>query len=212
MANYYHLFPYVEDKDKLKKLKIDEESSHYITKRHDATYISNILVEHIEKYKSCKKVRLCDMTAGVGGNVLSFAKYFKKIIAFEINKKWFDYLNNNINVFEFKNIKSVNKDCLKIIKRVKKIDIFFVDPPWGGVNYKNIDNIKIKLNNISINSLIKIILKKNPKIIAFKLPKNYEYMKIVKKYENHKKINNIFIHKIHNMNIVILTLIKKIII
>ena len=71
-------------------------------------------------------------------------------------------------------------------------NVVFIDPPWGGVEYKNADLLQLKLGNMSLEELILDILHKyssslvncepkfieynnyNNKFIILKLPKNYD--------------------------------------
>ena len=91
---------------------------------------------------------ITDATAGIGGNTISFANNFFKVNAIEINKKRFDFLKNNINVYNFNNVEIINNDYIKIMKTLKQ-DIVFIDPPWGGRNYKNINLLNINLSGKS---------------------------------------------------------------
>lgn len=181
------LFPYLSDKDKANKLKIDPESISFISLREHADYTSLIIEDNLIKLgANPKDVIITDATAGVGGNTLSFAKNFKQVNAIEIDKLRTDYLINNISIYEFKNIKVFNQDCLNLFTQLKH-DVVFVDPPWGGKSYKNHKSLRLSISDISIEDICNnLLLSKNaPLLIVLKLPRNYDvaflYKKIIKK-------------------------------
>ena len=98
-----------------------------MTDEFTAQIISNIIKL---KYPNTKII--ADMTANVGGNTLNFAKHFDKVYSIEINKNTFDMLNNNIKVYNYKNIETFNEDD----NRFKNIlDIYFYDL-WTGIYIK----------------------------------------------------------------------------
>ena len=114
-------------------LKINEDSYYSITNYNDAIYICNL----IYKLFNTKNLIITDGTANVGGNTISFGLFkFKKIYSIEINKKCYNYLNHNISCYKLNNIKTINNNYVKIFKLLKQ-DVIFLDPPWGGPNYKN---------------------------------------------------------------------------
>ena len=120
---------------------------------------------------------MLDGTAGLGGNTISFCKYFKYLLAIEYNTNRFTLLKNNIELFHILNIKLLNEDSINLIienNLIKNINCYFFDPPWGGIYYKKKKNIEFKLGNYNLNNIIELIKNINEKkIIIFKLPKNY---------------------------------------
>jgi 16S rRNA G966 N2-methylase RsmD len=206
------VFPILKNSSQYTKLQIDEESFSFITIREIAELISKIICNHLLKYNlNPQKIKIVDYTAGVGGNVLSFSKYFNQVYAIEICKNRSEYLENNINVYGYKNISVINDSAITYQEnRLIQDDInaIFIDPPWGGNDYKNIDNLQLKLDDTTIEELISDIFKKysdhylkispatiknnfidynnmNNKLIILKLPKNYDIENL---YNHIKKI------------------------
>ena len=110
-------------------------------------------------------------------NLISFGKYFNNVTGLEIDKQRFDILKNNLSSYNI-NVNILNDDCINYLN--KDYDIFFIDPPWGGPNYKFQENLKLYLSNIELKEIIKKI--KN-KIIVIKIPYNYNYQYIVNNYK-----------------------------
>lgn len=206
------IFPVLKNFNNFSKIKIDEDSFCYITIREIAEIISKIICYHLLEYNlNPQKSTIVDYTAGVGGNVLSFSKFFKYVYAIELDELRADYLKNNIDVYGFKNIYVINKCAIEFNNNdliTLNPNVIFVDPPWGGSNYKNNENLTLSLGNFQVEELVINILKKysehyellinlnskeknnnyNNKFIILKLPKNYN----IEYFYNYIKSNNIF--------------------
>jgi 16S rRNA G966 N2-methylase RsmD len=216
------IFPQLKNTAKYSKIKIDDESLTYITIREIAELTSKIICHHLIKYNlNPQKVKICDYTAGVGGNVLSFSKFFNKVYAVEINNLRYEYLKNNIDIYECKNVFCINDSAIdfneKYLVEINP-NVIFIDPPWGGNSYKDNETLRLSLGNMSIENLVIDIFKKlyehtikneimtfeinnkkiyrqnifHNKFVVIKLPKNYD---IEFFYETIKK-NNIKNHTI----------------
>ena len=178
------IFP-LKNCDNIDNLQIDKEGIWSITHPKDADVISEEIVNYIGTDKN-----IIDMTAGCGGNLLSFCKYFKMIIGIESDSVRYKYLSNNIKNYKYTNIKVYHDSCLNYLNY--QTDIVFFDPPWGGPNYKNTNNIILKLDNILLENIISQI--KN-KLIILKLPFNYgNQLKNIKKTILLGNISIIFIY------------------
>jgi len=157
-----------------KKLMITNKGIYSITKYDDAQWITDCIVDTIspitainlnkvEIDKAKKKIlygyNIIDSTACVGGNTINFAKYFFNVISIELNKIHFDVLKNNINAIKCNNVSIYEGNFLEVIKDKNiKSDIIFIDPPWGGFQYKIHKYFNLKLGNLPINDVIKDLL------------------------------------------------------
>ena len=163
------IFPKINDlnNELIHALKYDTEGLWSITHPAEATIISKLIQAEIG-YNS----RILDATAGIGGNTISFANYFKHVTAIELFQTRFEILKNNVNTFNNTNIELINDSCLNHLDG--KYDGYFFDPPWGGPNYKYNSKITIKLGNLTLEEIINKIKKNNNKPIFLKLPNNYD--------------------------------------
>jgi 16S rRNA G966 N2-methylase RsmD len=197
------LFPYISNAQLINNLKIDNESIHYISIRDVSEEITKIIKYHCEKLKiNCEESSILDGTAGVGGNTLSFAYDFKKVYAVEIDKLRSDYLNNNITVYKFNNIEVYNDDCLNLYNNLE-YDVLFLDPPWGGRDYKRKELIQLKLSGRTIETVCKEVFdcNKKCKLIVIKIPFNFDL------YEFYNRLHfisrAIYIHELKKMNLLV---------
>lgn len=200
------IFPYINDKDRLGKLKIDTESLKYISLKEDANNISMIIMQHLGEIGiEPSDAKITDATAGVGGNTLSFAMNFDHVIAIEIDKMRADYLINNAAVYDLDNITVHADDCNNVLYGINKQDVVFFDPPWGGVDYKKEKKLRLELCNRPIEELCmrlfdEKITKSLPSIIVLKLPTNYDLKYLYDMIDGH----TIFLHKLPKMHIIII--------
>lgn len=179
MRTVLRLFPYLQDKTKAQQLKIDEDSIHFISLREHAEQISNMIITHLKKINvDTSNVVVTDATAGVGGNTISFGMKFKHVNAIEIDALRCSYLKNNIDIYNLKNVDIITDDYIKVYNNYCQ-NVVFIDPPWGGKDYKSKKNLRLDLSGISIetlcnNLLNSSIMKKLPELIVLKLPNNYD--------------------------------------
>ena len=224
------IFPILKNFNNYSKIKIDDNSFCYITIREIADTISKIICYHLLEHNlNPQKCVIADYTTGVGGNVLSFGKFFKLIYAIELDELRVEYLKNNINVYGFKNIKVIHGCAIEFNNKLIEINpnIIFIDPPWGGAGYKNSENLILSLGSMNLEKLVidivnkfsnyyNIIVASNPKekynnynnkFIILKLPKNYDieyfynYIKTKNNFENYNIC--IYLYVLNKMIIVV---------
>ncbi len=167
-------------------LKVDEEGLYSITHPKDADIISKTIIEILNK----DQLHIIDLTAGCGGNMISFIKYFKFVTGIEIDKERFKILKENLDKYSKNNYELLCGDATKYTFN-NNYDIYFIDPPWGGPDYKNNPNIQLYLSNIKIEDFI-LTLPKN-KLIVLKLPFNYNIENFKTNIIKKILINNILI-------------------
>ncbi len=191
------IFPTISD-NKLNQIMIDEESIKYITFKSCAQDITNIIMNNLVDFpcpmksdkntwneksldKKMKELVITEMTAGVGGNVLNFSKYFRYVNAIELKLDRYQFLVKNIILYNFDNVNCYNDDSVKLLLDNDDIvqDIVFFDPPWGGSNYKQYINLQLKFGaNVvyAIEDICKMLLNRSDtKMIVMKLPNNYDF-------------------------------------
>lgn len=144
-------------------LKSDNEGCYSLSHKEDADAVSSIIKE---RYGDLK---ILDATASIGGNSISFGLHFSNVISIEINTDRFHHLVENLKSFNVKN-KVINGNFLDYLSEDYKI--IFIDPPWGGPNYKYEKSISLSIDNKPLKSIVKELINKN-KVIILKLPFNY---------------------------------------
>lgn len=178
------IFPEDENID-FSKLMYDEEGLWSITHPEISINICKTLLKYCNINNN-----IIDLTAGCGGNLISFGKYFNNVTGIELNEQRFNILKNNIKVYNL-NIDLINDDCINYID--KEYDVFFIDPPWGGPNYKYELKLQLNLGKFELSDLLNKI--KKDKIVVLKIPYNYDYNYIKLKYNilDVEVYNNIYI-------------------
>lgn len=178
------IFPNLNNVD-LNNLKYDSEGLYSISHPDDAEFIS----DEIFKFKGTKELDIFEGTAGLGGNIISFAKNFNNVTGVEQNEVRFEMLENNMKSYNFNNIKLIKGNCLDHLNI--NYDVYFFDPPWGGPDYKSYNNLELYIGNKSIPEIIKLL--PTNKTVVLKVPYNYN-LNLLKDYDFIiKKLRNILI-------------------
>jgi 16S rRNA G966 N2-methylase RsmD len=171
------------------RLKITDKGLYSISKYNDSKWISDTIFNFLQniKYKSINNIKIIDGTAGIGGNTISFAKYFSEVYAVEINDVHYKVLKNNLEALNIINVHLYLDNFLNVLDDLnKKSDVFFFDPPWGGKSYKNFKYFNLKIGKLPVNEVINILYDKKFKYVILKAPYNLNlspiYLNI--KYEN----------------------------
>ena len=168
------------------KLIITDEGKYSITKRKDGEKLLEIIRKEI---KTTKDKTITDLTGCVGGDTILFGLNFRKVYSIEYNDNNFRALENNVKVYNLENVKLYHGDSTKIYNWIT--DVLYLDPPWGGINYKENDRIDLYLGEFRVDIFIREILEREnrPKYIFLKLPRNYNFRRLYE-LKNKKKIRN----------------------
>lgn len=201
------LFPLPPNKS-YHNLMIDDASVSYITTPINSLLITSIIDSHIPDHIPRSDITIFDGTACVGGDCISFGKTFGSVIAAEIDESRYHMLVNNLLEYELYNVVPVNIDCIKLYKRLNFIDIMYFDPPWGGKQYKNGNNLRLEIGDMFLDDLINDIFeesdqkKSNVRIVVLKLPKNYDLRSLYENTKHHDII--MYLHELQKMFIIII--------
>jgi predicted RNA methylase len=187
IPNLKFMFPFNKNSDKLlfNKEAVYSTSSFSLMKK---------IIENIEfdLKKPLKNLVITDATANIGGSAVGFAMYAKHVNAIEISPNTFKLLENNVSLYNLKNIKLYNQDYLKIWGDLTQ-DVIFVDPPWGGLDYKKADKLSLYLSGIPLWKIVNDI-KSAAKLIVLKVPLNFnreEFEENTKLKITYREINRI---------------------
>lgn len=149
-----------------KMLHSDTEGLYSLSHKEDADKLSKILKDKFGD------LIIMDGTSGLGGNTLSFANYFNKIISIELNTDRYKLLKENIDMFDLNSkIVTYNDNFTNHLNDT--YDLIFLDPPWGGPKYKYEKNLRLKIDDQKMYDIVKNLRELN-KIIVLKLPFNYD--------------------------------------
>ena len=176
-----YLYFQKEDVDKVKKnnkkFMMSDKGIYSISKPEHAEWITKSIFETIP---NCKDLIITDSTSGIGGDTISFSKYFRHVNALEINDIHYKILKNNINVLNLKNVSLCNCDYVTVGLEKFSEDIVFMDPPWGGKKYHLIKFFNMRLGDIPIQNIINKVRSKGTKYFVLKAPYNINITIIVR--------------------------------
>jgi hypothetical protein len=168
------MFPEKEGVD-YDKLKLTPEGEYSITRRADG---KRLLQKMASIIGPLNKKHITDITGNVGGDTILFGLNFKAVDSIEYNKENFDALENNVKVFGLDNVNLHFGDSTKLYKWYT--DVLYVDPPWGGRDYKEKENLDLFLGDVRVDTYLKDILAEEwrPSYVFLKLPRNYNFKRL----------------------------------
>jgi len=183
-------FPYLEGID-YTKLFLTHEGTYSVTRRAESAKIIGWMRSIVENIPA---KTITDTTACVGGDTINFSLHYKKVYSIEINPENFKVLENNVDVFGCKNIELYCGDSTKLTEWYS--DVVYIDPPWGGPSYRNVQNIQLFVGKKRLDDWIENIASavKHPSYIFLKVPFNYNpiLLAFVSNFQEMKEI------RIHN--------------
>jgi predicted RNA methylase len=190
----------------LDRLQVSDEALYSITRPVPAARIEHIIRNHLkEMSKSPAQCTITDATACVGGDTLHFARFFKHVQSVEINPEHCRMLQNNVKVYNRKNVTVYCRDYLKMVAHLKQ-DVIFMDPPWGGPSYKHKKNVWLALSDVSLPNIVQSIAH-TASLLVLKVPLNFDVSHILNKgYQKGKSVlfRSIHVYHLKKMDIIVI--------
>lgn len=155
------------------KIKLDEEALFSVTDQLTADKITNELL----KFVPCEST-ITDGTACIGGNTFSLSRIFHHVNAVELDKTRFRYLKHNMTVLGVDNVACYYGDIIDWLPNLDHT-LLFLDPPWGGPDYKTHELVDLYLSNLPLSEVCKNYCT-HTKFIAIKTPTNFHIEKFIK--------------------------------
>jgi len=156
-------------------LKMTPEGEYSITRRTDGV---KLLTKMVSVIGSTKRKHITDLTGNVGGDTIMFVLHFGHVDSIELNKENYEALKHNVETFKLKNVTLHQGDSTKLFRW--KTDVLYLDPPWGGPDYKTKENMDLYLGDQRVDLFLKDILDQQwrPNYIFLKLPRNYNFERL----------------------------------
>jgi 16S rRNA G966 N2-methylase RsmD len=185
---------------KLDQLRMTNISLYSTTPWKEARFISRAILNFFQgnkprlNTKHEGKVVITDATANIGGNTISFyLNGAHKVNAVEIDQLTCDILKHNLDIYKFPTDTVYCCDYLSIYKKLEQ-DAVFLDPPWGGPDYKKVTTLDLYLGQTNIIDIcVELMEEKKASLIVLKLPLNYNLQGLIKRMPN----CNFLTHKIY---------------
>jgi predicted RNA methylase len=181
----YLFAEYVPDK-LLHRIQVDDVALYSITEGSQAKIITEEILLELKRVEeelgegAVVHRTITDATACVGGNTISFAGEFENVNAVEIDVSRGKMLDANMRLLGLSDKVSVyaGHDYRNIMMELDQ-EAIFIDPPWGGVGYRDISCLDMFLGETDVVYIIRdLILKRRASVIAMKVPVNYNMRRL----------------------------------
>ena len=149
---------------------------------------SQYLLDNLARFfPRLDELTMTDATAGIGGNSRIFAGVFRKTFCIEINRKSAEIMDHNFRLLGIRGrTKIININYLRVMHLLKQ-DIIFLDPPWGGINYKKQKCADLYLYSeygpVNVATLVADYLADRAKIIIIKAPPHFNYLSVMDRFQ-----------------------------
>lgn len=117
---------------------LDTESWFSVTPEKTARHIAD---QVFKKMGHRSDLTILDAFCGSGGNTIQFCKYFDNVISSDIDPIKLQCAQHNSQIYKTQDrVSFVLQDFFSLHKTLmiddgQRIDVIFLSPPWGGVNY-----------------------------------------------------------------------------
>jgi hypothetical protein len=177
------LFPKKDGVD-YESLKLSVVGKYSLTRRDDSKTILRLM----KQTGDLSKKHITDLNGGIGGDTIAFGLVFKKVDSIEMNDETFELLEHNVKLYDLPNVTLHHGDSTKIYNW--KTDILYMDPPWGGPDYKLKTKLDLFLGDLDIADYLEEIFQRptKPKHVFIKVPFNYNF-EALERFEHVKKHN-----------------------
>lgn len=132
----------------------------------------NAAQDQDQERREKSSLTITDATACVGGNVISFCDYFAIVNAVECDLVRCEMLQHNLAVLEKGNAICIHASYLMVMQDLQQ-DVVFIDPPWGGPEYKDLAKVDLFLDDIPLYDICKR-LHGRAEIVVLKVPTNFD--------------------------------------
>lgn len=149
-----------------KQLKLDDEALYSVTDQATADRITTELLKIVPA-----TAILTDGTACIGGNTFSFCRAFQRVNAVELEPAKFNFLKHNMGVLGVENASYYLGDILSYVDVLEQ-SLLFLDPPWGGPDYKQKERVNLYLSGIPLDEVCRRFAPTTT-YIALKTPTNF---------------------------------------
>ena len=149
-------------------LKLSSVGKYSISKPWLSRKIVNIMKQYIGDLST--KV-ITDATANNGGDTIRFSKHFQKVHSIELDSLEYSYLKNNVESYQCDNVNLYQGDCRTVISTLTQ-DLIYIDPPWGGEEYRSHKKLDLYLGNTHVIDFVKS-LKDRCTHCIIKIPYNF---------------------------------------
>lgn len=156
-------------------LRMTPEGEYSITRRADG---KKLLQKMISVVGPAKSKHITDLTGNVGGDTILFGLHFGFVDSIELDEENFEALKNNVKTFKLKNVNVYHGDSTRLFRW--KTDVVYIDPPWGGPDYKEKKNLDLFLGDERLDIFLDTVLEQEwrPNYIFMKLPRNYNFERL----------------------------------
>ena len=174
------------------QIKLDDEALYSVTDQQTADKITSELLKFVPATSI-----VTDGTACIGGNTFSLTRSYNFVNAVELDPVKYKYLKHNMTLLGVDNIACYKGDIIDYVSNLEQT-LLFLDPPWGGPDYKSKDSVELSLSGFPLEEICKRFAPYTT-YIAIKTPTNFNIERFVDKTNGYMTLvyTNTKLRKLH---------------
>lgn len=116
-----------------------------------------------------------DGFCGVGGSTIGYAYYAERVYAIDNNPGRLKMAEHNVGIYGFSDkVEFILGDFLIEAPKLKgKAEAVFLDPPWGGPDYTNLEVFTLENFSPHGKAILDVAFENYPKVVL-RAPKNFD--------------------------------------
>eukprot|EP01041_Mallomonas_annulata_P006949 gene6949-14109_t len=157
------------------QIQMDEVGTYSVTDMKSADLTSKLIIEKLDitLEEALRCVIILDGCACIGGNTISFGKYFADVTAIELSTARYEMLKHNLSIIGLDSkVKAIKGNFCEMIPSLQYYDVIFLDPPWGGTSYRAAEKVDIFMSEIPLIDICRQLIGKL-NLLVLKLPENF---------------------------------------
>lgn len=175
------LFPFTQ-KNTRTQLRLDTVGAYSATDQKTARSISERLLRFVSK-----DTKAVNATASIGGDTMVLARDFGHVVSIEQDADRFGMLVHNIATMNLRDkVTPIRANSVQYLLDMRRaghpaLEMVYMDPPWGGPEYKHASRIpSLSMSGMEISDIVSAFSAEGvTKHIAFKLPNNLDFVSLL---------------------------------
>ncbi len=177
LKRIFQIFPY---RPLIANLQLTEVGEYSATRAEYAWLLVSIIRHALPKGIEPREVNITEACGGIGGDTIPLGMTFQNVLSFEPDEKNHDVLVNNIKCYGLHRLDQGTSGRVTVLQSVYlpelvRNDVLYIDPPWGGPDYKTKHELNVFLDRVPIDIIVERAMPFTRFCIILKLPVNYMY-------------------------------------
>ena len=151
---------------------LDIVSKYSATPCHAARLVMHIVANSAAETPS--RLTVWDAFGGSGADAIAFLMTgYRRVDVYELDRARAHAISQRLKSYFDASLYTVTTDNSMTVGKLKKYDVVYADPPWGGPSYKNKSHVDLVVSNVRVVDWVRSIRSVARRLLVLKLPYNH---------------------------------------